>query len=111
MIKMTPPRQKSGEAIYIKHAPVLVGNCEFVNVQLDDDSVAEFHCSLRLLDDKLCVRDLGSGHNTELNGYSIRESVVVSGDRLTLGQLHFDVDYKHAKGVPPKDVILVKATD
>ncbi len=77
------------EEISLARLPIVIGRGAEAEVCLDDRWVSRRHCQIDEVDGQLVVRDLGSKHGTLLNDRPIRESVLMPGDRLTVGLSEF----------------------
>jgi len=80
--------------IVLNKLPVVIGCSDEAGVRVNDHDVSGFHCLLGDLNGTLLVRDLGSDNGTQLNGYSINESLVLPGDELTVGSARYQVCYE-----------------
>jgi hypothetical protein len=76
-------------------ARVLVGSCESADLLIDDPCVSGYHCELGSINGALWVRDLGSTHGVLVNGFRETQSHLMPGDRLTIGETSFRVEYEH----------------
>jgi pSer/pThr/pTyr-binding forkhead associated (FHA) protein len=75
----------------IDRLPALVGRSAQADIRLHDCEVSRSHCRLEERNGVLLIRDVGSKNGTFVNGLRVVESVLVSGDRVTLGQTHLAV--------------------
>lgn len=66
-------------------APVSIGRSDEAMIRLNDRFVSRLHCRVMVVGDELLVRDLESRHGTFVNGESITEASVRSGDTLMIG--------------------------
>ena len=66
--------------------------------------VSRRHCQLRLNNEALKIRDLGSHSGTFINGKRVSEATVRAGDYITIGPLTFllQIGGKPEKIVPPQ---------
>lgn len=72
---------------------VVLGRSRYgCDVRVNHPSVSRRHCELTWLADALFVRDLDSRHGTRINGQLIHESVLRSGDELSLGACRFLIE-------------------
>jgi pSer/pThr/pTyr-binding forkhead associated (FHA) protein len=78
----------------VRELPIRIGRDPDVEFRLDDDSVSDFHCLLDEINGVLWVRDLGSEEGTFVNGFHVAQSVLMPGDRLTVGERDFEVVYQ-----------------
>ena len=83
---------KAGLVIPIKVPKFFIGRADECHLKPKSDLVSRHHCVILVEEDYVAVRDFGSKNGTLLNGESvIGEQEMQSGDRLTVGQLEFDV--------------------
>jgi len=75
-------------------SPVRIGRHPRATVQIDDESVSDFHCEVDRIKGVLWVRDLGSTHGTFVNGFHVVQSHLMPGDQLTVGMVTFRVFYE-----------------
>lgn len=72
---------------------VVLGRSRYgCEVRVNHPSVSRRHCELTWLADTLFARDLDSRHGTRVNGQLIHETVLRTGDELTLGACRFVVE-------------------
>lgn len=72
---------------------VTIGRGNSAMLQVDHPSIAELHAVVNVSDDgKVQVLDLGAGGIT-VNGESVSNATLKSGDRMQLGQLHVVVGF------------------
>ena len=76
--------------------PAVVGRDESADVQLTDPWVSHRHCEIDQIGDVLVVRDLYSKNGMFMHGHRVRESIVLSGERLTVGRTEIIVRYPRA---------------
>ncbi len=87
--------------IVVKNLPVIVGRDPKTDVCLVDQWVSRVHCELYDLNGSLAVRDLGSKHGTFVNGLRVQETILLPGNRLSLGMTSLKVDYKRRAAKAP----------
>lgn len=89
------------DRIVVEKLPAVVGRAADADVCLADQWVSRNHCEIYELKGTLAVRDLGSRHGTFVNGLRVRETILLPGNRLSLGMTTLKVDYKRqaAKGL------------
>lgn len=123
---MVAPRKSAARGLartrfVLEQLPVVLGCSPDAGLRLDgdlaadspltdcspaDDGVAPFHCTLEAYHQHIRVRDLGSPAGTRLNGALIRESLVRSGDELTVGRATFRVLYDAVPRRRPPRIVL-----
>ena len=68
---------------------ILLGSAAACDVQVDELDVSAKHAQISLVDnDSLLLKDLDSKSGTRLNGESISESMLASGDEIHIGCPH-----------------------
>ena len=77
----------------LRKLPANLGRDEHADVRLTDPWVSHRHCEIDQSGDVLVVRDLGSRNGIFLHGRRVRESKVLSGERLTVARTEIIVRY------------------
>jgi hypothetical protein len=78
-------------------SPVLVGRAEAADVRIEDRRVSRYHCEIGSINGILWVRDVGSANGVFVNGLHETQRHLMPGDRLTVGETSFQVEYeRHA---------------
>ena len=72
----------------------MLGRGSRADIQVQDPEVSRKHCRIEELNGLLLIRDVGSTNGTFVNGHPVVETVLISGDRVSLGQTHFLVLYE-----------------
>jgi len=86
-------------------ATVVIGRAESADVRIEDDCISRNHCEITSINGTLWVRDLGSTNGVFVNGFQERQSHVMPGDRLTLGDTSFRVEYDRHSPKSYEDVL------
>ena len=82
---------------------IVLGSSADCDVQITEPGVAARHAEIRLLDDKsLLLKDLGSEVGTLLNGESVTEKLLGSGDEIRIGTCRWMLQ---APGLRPDRVL------
>ncbi len=84
---------------------VLIGRAEAADVSVQDSSVSRCHCEIGSFNGTLWVRDLGSANGVFVNGLHEPQSHVMPGDRLTIGETSFRVEYDRRPSKCYEDVL------
>lgn len=86
--------------------PLTVGQSPDSDIRLDSHWVSRYHCEITSVKGTLVVRDLGSMLGTFVNGISVTTAVLRPGDKLTVGDTSFLVNYtsRRAKVSAPVSV-------
>ena len=77
----------------IHKLPAIIGRDEGADVRLTDPWISHRHCEIDQIGDVLVVRDLDSKNGIFMHGHRVRESHVLSGDRLTVARTEIIVRY------------------
>jgi pSer/pThr/pTyr-binding forkhead associated (FHA) protein len=77
--------------------PVMIGQSPDASVRLDDQWVSRQHCEINAVKGTLVVRDLGSILGTFVNGLNVTTAQLMPGDKLTIGETCFQVDYERPR--------------
>ncbi len=83
---------EAGLAIAVPLAKAIVGRAEQAELRLSDPSVSRFHAELWATTGGIGVRDLDSVNGTRYAGALLREGVVPSGSRVSVGETHLLVE-------------------
>ena len=73
---------------------VVVGRAQDADVRIEKDCISRSHCEITSINGTLWVRDLGSTNGLFVNGFHEAQSHLMPGDRLTLGETSFRVEYE-----------------
>ncbi len=65
--------------------PVVIGRLPECTIVLGDPNVSRRHAELRRVGDSVVVTDLGSTNGTRVNGTTVREQHLASGDEVSVG--------------------------
>lgn len=84
--------------ISLDKLPVVLGRGAQADVRLHDQTLSRRHCEIGCVSATLVVRDLGSKNGTRVNRQNVTESVLMPGDKLTLGSSTFVVSYEQRPG-------------
>ena len=82
--------QKS-TTIRLRKLPITVGRGREADLTLIHPMISRIHCEFYEVDGTLCIRDMGSMNGTFVGDIRITEAALESGDRLTLGDVTFEV--------------------
>jgi hypothetical protein len=74
-----------GRRVAVGSEPLVIGRLPECGVVLQDSNVSRRHAELRRNGDAVIVTDLGSTNGTRVNGNTVREQLLVSGDEVSVG--------------------------
>jgi hypothetical protein len=74
-----------GNRVPVGADPLVIGRLPECAVVLGDPNVSRRHAEVRRAGDDVVVTDLGSTNGTKVNGVSVREQHLASGDEITVG--------------------------
>ena len=80
-----------------------VGSHRLNDVQLADNAVSRFHCTIQLEPEGICLRDLGSSNGTRVEGVRVMSAFLEHGHRIQVGRLvlRFEwMDRVHSVPIP-----------
>ena len=85
-----------GRAIALRQR-LVVGRAADCDIVVDDAQIAPHHASLEVIDEAICLRDMGSGAGALVNGVRLTTAVLHTGDQIAFGHDHFLIE---APGMP-----------
>jgi len=85
-----------GRAIALRQR-LVVGRAPDCDIVIDDAQIAPHHATIEIIDDAICLRDMGSGAGVLVNGLRLATAVLHTGDQLAFGRDHFLIE---APGLP-----------
>jgi len=74
-----------GKRVELGESPLVIGRLPECEIVLADPNVSRRHAELRRDGDAVVLTDLGSTNGTRVNGVTVREQHLASGDEITLG--------------------------
>ena len=75
-----------GRQYRLEGGPLLIGRDSLAKIRLADTETSRRHAELNWTSEGYRLRDLGSANGTLVNGRDIQDVLLVSGDRLQVGQ-------------------------
>jgi pSer/pThr/pTyr-binding forkhead associated (FHA) protein len=72
-----------------------VGRASRADFIVDAALVSRLHCRLTATEERIDVEDLQSTNGTFVNDARVERAVLVSGDRLRVGRVAFNVEKRH----------------
>lgn len=94
-----------GREIGISVPEFLIGRANDAHLRPNSDLISREHCSIKVVDGKVLVKDLGSRNGTLVNGKRLEvEYAARPGDILRVGQLQFEfiIDVAQPSSKKPK---------
>lgn len=96
-----PPRE-----VPLKKSTLIIGRQDTCHIRIPSDSVSRQHCELRVEDNGVTVRDLGSSNGTFVNKRRVNQAELAAGDVLSIGSFTFVVKIGDAPpSVDPASVL------
>jgi predicted component of type VI protein secretion system len=93
--------KNAGQQIAVKAKKFLIGRAEDCHLRPGSELISRHHCAILVEDGYIGVRDFGSKNGTYVNEQRVLgECELKAGDRLSIGQLHFEVHVAHNIGAP-----------
>lgn len=74
-----------GSRVELGAEPLVIGRLPECSVVLADPNVSRRHAEIRRVGDHVVLTDLGSTNGTRVNGTTVREEQLASGDEITVG--------------------------
>lgn len=99
-----PPRE-----VPLKKSTLIVGRQDTCHIRIPSDSVSRQHCELRIDDDGVTVRDLGSSNGTFVNKRRVTQTELAAGDVLSVGGFTFVVKIGEHPGTVDTSSVLAAA--
>lgn len=93
-----------GRIIEVPSGGGRIGRSSENDIVLSDDSLSRFHCRVFFKEGTLAIADLGSTNETLVNGASIQEQILTSGDRIEIGETVLQVLSDRQDGSGPVDL-------
>jgi pSer/pThr/pTyr-binding forkhead associated (FHA) protein len=97
---------KDMQTIPLRRAMISIGRRHENEVVIDDSRVSRYHAQLRLIDGQYILFDLHSTGGTFINGRRIEQSVIYSGDVISLAGV--ELIFRASGAMPRPDL---KETD
>jgi pSer/pThr/pTyr-binding forkhead associated (FHA) protein len=96
----------------VKGDRLVIGRKNTCDLRIPLTSVSRQHCEIRVADDQIRVRDLGSSNGTFHNDTRVQEAELAAGDELVIGPVVFTVvvDGEPAEIEPVRTVLEVDAS-
>jgi predicted component of type VI protein secretion system len=94
--------QPQGKSLLFPQGEFVIGRGDECHIRPNSSWVSRQHCMLRITDEALYLRDLGSTNGTLVNGSRlIGECPLVQGDQIQVGPLVFEVHLEKAVAAAP----------
>ncbi|MGH8174518.1 MAG: FHA domain-containing protein [Rhodanobacteraceae bacterium] len=85
-----------GRAIALRHR-LVVGRAPDCDIVVDDAQIAPHHATIDVIDESICLRDMGSGAGALVNGLRLKTAILHTGDQIAFGRDQFLIE---APGMP-----------
>jgi pSer/pThr/pTyr-binding forkhead associated (FHA) protein len=96
----------AGKSLALPAGEYFIGRGAECHIRPDSDWVSRQHCRLRVTQDNVFLKDLGSRNGTLVNGVLIgREQQLFHGDQVQLGPLIFQVQFDDSPAPAKADVL------
>ena len=102
LLKGNPP----GKQVEVLPGTLTVGRAEDSGLIIASTRVSRHHCEIVNDQDRVIIRDKGSGNGTLVNGVKVTEQALGPGDEVSIGPLTFqvEIDGKRQRQAPPAAV-------
>ena len=84
---------KKSDSMLLETLPAVVGQGAG-SVQANDSIPGSYHCLVSLVENQLVGWDLGTAGGTFVNGTRVTKAALKPGDRLKLGGMEFQANYR-----------------
>jgi pSer/pThr/pTyr-binding forkhead associated (FHA) protein len=85
-----------GRALALRQR-LVVGRAADCDIVVDDAQIAPHHATIEAIGETICLRDMGSGAGSLVNGLRLATAVLHAGDQIAFGREHFVIE---APGLP-----------
>ena len=98
--------KNDGREIKISVPEFVIGRGDTAHLKPSSDLVSRRHCSIKVVDGKVIIADMGSRNGTFVNGEQLKgEHTAKPGDRIRVGRLQFEMVIDAAKASVKKDKV------
>jgi len=98
--------KNDGREIKISVPEFVIGRGDTAHLKPSSDLVSRRHCSVKVVEGKVIVADMGSRNGTFVNGNQLKaEHIAKPGDRIRVGRLQFEIVMDAAKASNKKDKV------
>ena len=98
--------KNDGREIKISVPEFVIGRGDTAHLKPSSDLVSRRHCSIKVVDGKVIVSDMGSRNGTFVNGEQLKgEHIAKPGDRVRVGRLQFEMVIDAAKASVKKEKV------
>lgn len=85
--------KNAGQKIAVSGSKFFIGRAEDCHLRPRSDLISRHHCAVVVEEGYVAIRDFGSKNGTFVNGERVKaERELKNGDRLSVGQLEFEVE-------------------
>jgi pSer/pThr/pTyr-binding forkhead associated (FHA) protein len=78
-------KHKGGEFVLTPQEDIFIGRSSDIDLVLMEDMVSRKHARIRVENDQINIKDLGSTNGTFVNGERVSQATVKRGDRILIG--------------------------
>lgn len=98
--------KNDGREIKISVPEFVIGRGDTAHLKPSSDLVSRRHCSIKVVDGKVIVSDMGSRNGTFVNGEKLNgDHIAKPGDRIRVGRLQFEMVMDAAKASVKKEKV------
>jgi predicted component of type VI protein secretion system len=90
--RLIPLIKGTAPLIVLQRPVLLIGRHLECDIRIESPKVSRRHCCLAMAYDRVLVRDLGSRNGVRVNGRTVDESRLHSGDELAIGPILFRIE-------------------
>ncbi len=91
-----------GKSLQFPHGEFIIGRGQECHVRPNSEWVSRQHCLLRVTDDTVHLRDLGSTNGTLVNGRRVvADQLLRHGDQVQVGPLVFELQLEEPPAAAP----------
>jgi pSer/pThr/pTyr-binding forkhead associated (FHA) protein len=87
---------------------LVIGRAPDCDIVVDDAQIAPHHATIDVIDELICLRDMGSGAGALVNGLRLKTAILHTGDQIAFGRDHFLIE---APGLPLRGEIAAAPDD
>ncbi len=93
--------------IRLSGGTMIIGRKQDCNIQLDEKMVSGHHAEITIKADEILLKDLDSTNGTKVNGKSVTEATLKTGDQVTIGNYKLIFVREHGDTEDPDATMVV----